>query len=249
MRNHAAKPLSRSLELDQRTPLFPYATVEPLEWTSLTAIADQVRAGLQAAEAERALEQAVHGLDTLSEIALQTLLWEHLAQHFELAREVHYPSTSGAKRSHRQRCDLVLSPKGSPLLQQNDSQLAFPLLVTSASAPKLCRPTEAFWVEVKVAYQFRAGGLLHKGYSTQFRKAVVADLRKLAAETLIHHAALLLIVFNESAEIANKDLDLFESLLSDKEALAGGREVRSVVIQDRIGHRLCTAALWPIIKR
>ncbi len=249
MHDDVVKPLPRSLDLDQRTPLFPYATVEPLEWTSLTEIADQVSAGLQAAEADRALEQAVHGLDTLSEVALQTLLCEHLGQHFELAREVHYPSTSGAKRSHRQRCDLVLSPKGSPLLLPTDPQLALPLSATSQPAPKQCRPTTAFWIEVKVAYQFRPGGLVHKGYSTQFRKAVVADLRKLAAETLIHHAALLLIVFNESAEIARNDLDLFESLLSDKEALAGCREVRSVAIQDRIGHHLCTTALWPIIKR
>lgn len=226
--------------------LRPYATAEVLGWTSLIAVADQVGASLEQAEAELALEQAVHGLDTMSEVALQSLLCQHLAQHFVVSREVHYPSTSGAKRSHRQRCDLVLSPKGSPLLVPAGPQLALPL--SAEPAPRLCNLSEAFWLEVKVAYQFRAGGQRHRGYGTQFRRTVVADLRKLAAEPLIHHAALLLIVFNESAEMLNKDLDLFESLLIDKESLAGFRQVRSVRIQERIGHRLCSAALWPILK-
>lgn len=222
---------------------------EALGWTSLTAVADQIGSSLERAEAERVLEQAVHGLDTLSELALHTLLCDHLGQHFAVSREVHYPSTSGAKLSHRQRCDLVLSPKGSQLRVQNSPQLALPLPPEGAeAAPTLCSLSDALWLEVKVAYQFRAGGHEHKGYSTQFRKTVVADLRKLAAEPLIHHAAMLLIVFNETAKVATKDLDLFEALLMDKDSLAGARQVRSVMIQERIGHRLCSAALWPIIK-
>ena len=219
---------------------------EVLGWTSLTELADAVSAALLQVERELALEQAVHGLDTMSEVALQTLLWEQLGQSFAVAREVHYPSSAGAKRSHRQRCDLVLSPKGMPLETPAEQQLALPLSAAGAP-PRMCRLTEAFWLEVKVAYQFRPGGLHHKGYSAQFRQAVVADLRKLAAEPLIDHAALLLIVFNESAAVAGKDLDLFESLLIDKEALAGFRHVRSLPIQDRIGHHLCTVAVWPII--
>lgn len=248
MRDEVSNPLPQLQNSAEDPSLLPRTTAEVLGWTSLVAVADHVGASLQQAEADRALEQAVHGLDTLSEVALQTLLGEQLAQHFEVSREVHYPSTSGAKRSHRQRCDLVLAPKGAKLDVQTDAQLALPL-GAAEPAPRLCGLTEAFWLEVKVAYQFRAGGQHHKGYSTQFRKTVVADLRKLAAEPLIHHAAMLLIVFNESATVANQHLDLFESLLIDKESLAGFRQVRSVAIQDRIGHRLCSAALWPIIKR
>lgn len=224
------------------------ATAPALGWTSLTELAEQVAAALQLAEQELALEQAVHGLDTRSELSLQTLLGERLGRHFDVAREVHYPSSAGAKRTHRQRCDLVLSPKGVPLAPQSGQQLQ---LALSGPGPGsgTCTLAEAFWLEVKVAYQFRPGGLHHKGYGAQFRRAVVADLRKLAAEPLIHHAALLLIVFNESAAIASKDLDLFESLLIHKEALAGFRHVRSLPIQERIGHHLCTAALWPILKK
>lgn len=96
-----------------------------------------------------------------------------------------------------------------------------------------------------MAYQFRPGGLRHRGYGPQFRQAVVADLRKMAAEPLIHHGGLLLIVFNENAAVASKDLARFESLLI--QALAGFRHERSLRIQDRIGHHLCIVALWPII--
>jgi hypothetical protein len=157
------------------TTAFPDA----LDWTSLIALADQVSAVLHQAEAALALEQAVHGLDTMSEVALQTVLQKGLAHSYAVTREVHYPSSSGAKRSSRQRCDLVLSPRGTQLLPESNEQLSLHLL-DSASAPRMYAPEESFWLEVKVAYQLRAGGLQHKGYSGQFRQAVVADLRKLA---------------------------------------------------------------------
>jgi hypothetical protein len=69
------------------------------------------------------------------------------------------------------------------------------------------------------------------------------------AESRIHEAGLLLIVFNESSDVLEKDLELFETVLAQKEVLAGFRQVRTVKILDRIGHRLCTAALWPTIQR
>lgn len=223
------------------------AAGEALGWTSLTEIADQVGAALREAEEELILEQAVHGLDTLAELALHAVLGERLGRHYAVTREVHYPSSSGSKRSHRQRCDLVLSPKGQPLVPQSDPQPQLQLFATDPAPTPACPLAKAFWLEVKVAYQFRPGGLRHRGYGAQFRQAVVADLRKMAAEPLIRHAGLLLIVFNENAAVASKDLALFESLLIHKESLAGFRHERSLRIQDRIGHHLCTVALWPII--
>lgn len=153
----------------------------------------------------------MHGLDTMSEVALQTVLQNGLAHFYAVTRAVHYPSSSGAKRSSRQRCDLVLSPLGTPLLPESNEQLSLHLS-DAASAPRKYASEASFWLEVKVAYQLRAGGLQHKGYSGQFRQAVVADLRKLTADPLIRHAALLLIVFTESAEIACQDLELFKTL-------------------------------------
>jgi hypothetical protein len=107
----------------------------------------------------------------------------------------------------------------------------------------------ALWLEVKVAYQFREGGIRHGGYGAQWRTAVVDDLRKIETESIIKEAGLLLVVFTESSEVLEKDLQLFEDVLVVKEVLAGFRQVRSTRILDRIGHHFCTAALWPTIQR
>jgi hypothetical protein len=212
-----------------------------LMWDYST-LADQIGSAIERAEADLRLEQAVYGLDARDEKAIQLLLAESLREHYEANREVHYPSTVGKKLTHRPRCDIVLSKKGRPLR-------------LDSAAPSLFDPTdqtppsEALWLEVKVAYQFREGGIRHMGYGPQWRNAVVEDLRKMEADEGIRAAGLLLIVFNESREILEKDLELFETVLAQKEVLAGFRQVRSVPILDRIGHHVCTAALWPTIQR
>lgn len=205
-------------------------------------MADHIGQVLSAAEAEVRLEQAVYGLDTKDERALQEVLALGLAKFYSVAREVHYPSTVGKKLTHRQRCDLVLSPLGKPLKLDRAAPTLF-------DPPDQCDAKEALWLEVKIAYQFREGGSRHGGYGAQWRQAVVDDLRKMEAEEPIRYAALLLIVFNESHDVLNKDLELFEDVLAMKEVLAGFRHVRSVDIWDRIGHRLVTASLWPTLQR
>jgi hypothetical protein len=208
----------------------------------LSTVADHLGEAIQQAERDLQLEQAVYGLDVRDELALQNLLADYLRSHYEVAREVHYPSSAGAKRTHRMRCDIVLAPKGCPLKLDFAPETLF-------DPTQQCSPSDALWLEVKAAYQFREGGLRHGGYGAQWRSAVVEDLRKMEAEPLIKEAALVLIVFNESEEILAKDLDLFETVLAQKEVLAGFRQVRSIPILERIGHRLCTIALWPTIQR
>jgi hypothetical protein len=212
-----------------------------LHW-DFAVLADQLGRIVERAEADLRLEQAVYGLDARTEVQIQQVLADGLAAHHEVAREVHYPSSFGKKLSHRQRCDLVLSPKGRPLRLD----IAPPTLF---DAPNPCPPEEALWLEVKVAYQFREGGVRHGGYGAQWRGAVVEDLRKMGSEPLIHEAGLCLIVFTESQAILDKDVELFESVLAQKEVLAGFRRVRSVPITERIGHRVCTVAVWPTIQR
>ncbi|HZZ44604.1 MAG TPA: hypothetical protein VFE58_16840 [Tepidisphaeraceae bacterium] len=212
-----------------------------LVW-DFSTLADHLHAVLEQAESAIRLEQAVYGLDARDETTLQILLATGLAEYYDVAREVHYPSTAGRKLSHRPRCDLVLTPKGRPLQLDREPPTLF-------DPKNLCPPAEALWLEVKVAYQFREGNVRHSGYSAQWRQKVVDDLRKMEADPLIHEAGLLLIVFNESDDILMKDLDLFETVLAQKEVLAGFRHVRSMPIWERIGHRLCTAALWPTLQR
>jgi hypothetical protein len=212
-----------------------------MKWDFHT-LADVFRDAIAAAEADLRLEQAVYGLDRLDERGIQALLAERLRPSYEVAREVHYPSTRGRKLTHRARCDLVLAPRGIPLRLDSSPPTLFDPVV-------MCEPTDALWLEVKVAYQFREGGVRHMGYGTQWRQAVVDDLRKMEAEPLIHEAGLVLVVFNESQTVLDKDLELFEDVLARKEVLAGFRHVRSVPIIERIGHNLCSIAVWPTVQR
>lgn len=207
-----------------------------------STIADHLGAALSDIEADYRLDQAVYGLDAKDERTIQAMLAEKLTTHYAVAREVHYPSTFGKKLSHRQRCDLVLTPRGRDLRLD----VAPPSLFEPTN---LAGPEEALWLEVKIAYQFREGGRKHGGYGQQWRTAVVGDLSKMEAEPLIHEAGLVVVVFNESREVLDKDLDLFERVLMQKEVLAGYRHVRSVDIWERIGHRLATVAVWPTVQR
>ena len=208
----------------------------------LFSLADQAAAIVARAEADLRLEQAVHGLDARKERDLQDLLAAGLRAHHDVTREAHYPSSVGHKLSHRQRCDLVLSPREQPL----DSPANPPTLFDRR--PR-CPPEEALWLEMKVACQLREGGLPHARYGAQWRNGVVEDLRKMHIEPRIHEAALLLVVFNDLPETLARHLDLFEQILVQKEVLAGFRQVRSVPIADRRGHRLCSVAIWPTIQR
>lgn len=217
-----------------------------LKW-DFSSVADRLGEILRAAEDELRLEQAVYGLDARDERALQSLLAERLTASYGVAREVHYPSSKGKKLTHRQRCDLVLTPLGRSLKLDRSPPTLFDL--PRPGEPPLCEPSDALWLEVKVAYQFREGGIRHGGYGAQWRQAVVEDLRKMESDELIREAGLVLIVFNESAHILEKDLQLFEDVLAQKEVLAGFRQVRSVSIIERIGHHLCTAAIWPTLQR
>jgi hypothetical protein len=207
-----------------------------------STVADHIGQAIERAEADLRLEQAVYGLDARDERELQSLLAESLMAQYQVAREVHYPSSHGKKKSHRMRCDLVLSPLGRPLKLDTAPPTLF-------DPPDMCEPGDALWLEVKTAFQFREGGARHLGYGSQWRQAVVEDLRKIEAEASIRQAGLLLIVFNESRDVLDKDIELFEDVLIRKEVLAGFRQVRQIPILDRIGHTLCTIALWPTIQR
>jgi hypothetical protein len=212
-----------------------------LQWDFAT-VADRLGDVVREAEAELRLEQAVYGLDAKSEVELQNVLAAGLTRYFEVAREVHYPSSRGKKLSHRQRCDLVLTRKGRPLRLDSAPLTLF-------DSPDMAGPEEGLWLEVKVAYQFREGGARHGGYGAAWRSKVVDDLKKMEADPLIHEAGLCLIVFNESRDILDKDIELFETILAQKEVLAGFRKVRTVDITERIGHRCCTVAVWPTLQR
>lgn len=208
----------------------------------LDTLADAIAGTIAAREADLRLEQAVYGLDALDELPLQAIVADGLAAEWSVEREVHYPSTVGRKLTHRPRCDLTLCPRDRPLRLDRSPPTLF-------DAPEFTPPEDAFWLEVKRAAQFKMPDVRHKGYGNQWRQAVVKDLQKMEAEPSIRRAALLVVVFTESLEVVEKDVQLFEDVLARKEVLAGFRQVRHVPIQDRIGHKLATIAAWPTLAR
>lgn len=212
-----------------------------IDW-DFSTLADHLGAAFEQAERDLRLEQAVYGLDSREERQLHEMLAGQLSAHYDVAREVHYPSSLGRKLTHRLRCDLVLTPRGRPLKRDHAPDTLF-------DPADQAKPDQGLWLEIKAAYQFREGGVRHGGYGNQWRNAVVEDLRKMEADQLIRHAGLVLVVFNESHVILEKDLELFELVLMQKEVLAGFRHVRSVPILDRMGHCLCTVAMWPTLQR
>jgi hypothetical protein len=203
----------------------------------LPGVADEVAAAVADLEAALRLEQAPHGLDEWDERAVQRALAAALRRSHEVALEVHYPSTAGRKRSHRPRCDLVLSARGWPLRQGESLPLP------------LCPAEEALWLELKVAHQLRPGGGRDARYGEQWRRHLIADLGKMAAEPLIRDAALVLVAFTEDEPTLRRDLDTFEALLARHAVLAGFRHVRVLPIAERIGHRVCGVAVWPTVQR
>jgi len=192
----------------------------------LPGLADEIAGALAAAEASLRLEQARHGLDEWDERPLQHTLAAALRRSHQVAVEVHYPSTAGRKLSHRQRCDLVLAPPGDPV---------------DVGDP----PRRELWLELKVAHQWRAVGVRDGRYGAQWRRNLVADLRKMAAEPLIRDAALVMIAFTEDETVLHRHLEIFEQVLVRADAVAGFRQVRTLPIADRIGHRTCGVAVWP----
>src|SRR5438132_4311599 len=108
-----------------------------LRW-DFSTLADHLGDVIARAEADLRLEQAVYGLDARDERQIQQLLADELMTHYDVAREVHYPSSAGNKLTHRQRCDLVLSPKGKPL--KLDSK---PATLFDPPADSLCPPSDA----------------------------------------------------------------------------------------------------------
>lgn len=202
----------------------------------LPLVREELARILRAREDELRLEQAVHGLDRCDEVELQALLGRGLVATHHVTREAYYPSSTG-KRSHRPRCDLVLTAPGQALQAETPPSLF----------ERTCPPEDALWLEVKVAHQLRPGGQRNARYGQQWRASIASDLRKLKLEPRIHHGALALVAFTSDESTFERDLASFERLLMDAELLAGYVSKESFAIEERMGHACCGVAVWPLV--
>jgi len=169
-----------------------------------------------------------------------------------------------ARENDRQRCDLVLTPAPGLTLadpvkrekrakaerQQLVGTLFEGLAVQKPPAvvpdPASIPPEDAFWLEVKLVGQFcYEAGIPgpNRTYASQLVRGAAADLAKLAKDPHIHHAALLIILFTETEEVARHDLVQAMHRCLDRGVAASTPLTASFPITDRIGNRVCTLAM------
>lgn len=234
-------------------------------WSS-TEILNSCLEALRAASAQIELEQAVRGLDALSEVELHPILARGLglALGREVLREVHYPAAElvgkggWPRRSERERCDLVVLPAHASRLRDSVSEArrldaAAATLFSAAEARAIqdstdARPEDCLWLEVKAVGQnvvVDGAARPNRGYSSELRQAVVTDVAKLARASQIHQGAMLLVLFCESERVASHDWSVVAAQVAGIEH-AGWEKHDHLPINDRIGNRACFLGLIPV---
>lgn len=207
---------------------------------SYADIADVLRDGLAEHAAALDREQAVYGMDALDEVALHPVLAQALrAGGFEVFREQRYPADRRKRRvSEGQRCDLVLTPAGRPLVEPEQSQTLF-------EPPDALPPDEAMWIEVKVVHQFTPAGPNHR-YSAQLLATVKQDAERLSSDEGILHAAVLLVLFCRESTVADHDLNIWYDRALRRGVPMASPVRREIEVKDRCGNTLCAMALCPV---
>ncbi|HYE60577.1 MAG TPA: hypothetical protein VD997_01155 [Phycisphaerales bacterium] len=219
------------------------------------------RQGLEEYSRATVIEQAVHGLDHLTEVRTHPILAAaFLAAGLGVIREHPYPGIA-AKRpkfAERQRCDLVLLPRSgqvlldpvAELLQQDKA--AGTLFESFATQPTVAldtlRSEEALWLEVKVVGQYcYTQGVPgpNRAYGSELTGSLYTDLAKINADEALRWSALLLILYTDTSQTGSHDLTIALHRALDK-----GHKFRSPItetfpIPDRIGNSTCTVALLP----
>ncbi len=206
-------------------------------------------------------EHAVRGIDALSELQLHAVIGDALLEEgFGVFREAHYPSDGDAytKQTHRNRCDLVLTP--NPHLQLIDpahrlKELAIAqetlfagLVEVDPDPEKACAPDNACWIEIKSCAQhaYRDGiPSPNPRYGHELVTGLQTDLCKLSADEQIWHGCSMIILFTESEEIARNDL-----LQATQICIEQGFPTRTPLIEtgsitDRAGNGCVAIGLFP----
>jgi len=208
---------------------------------SVADLADAVESGLRDHMARLDLEQAVHGIDALDELALHPIIARGLAgAGYGVQREQRYPTDRRKRReSEGERCDFVLTPDGRPLRQPD----ARATLFEPADAVEL---DDAFWLEAKVVAQYTPEGP-NRNYASQLLSTVRQDVMKLSKDPEILHAGLLIVLFVSEAVVAEHDLGVWQDRCLQRGLPIAVPALRTFTLTDRLGHATCAIAVYPVM--
>lgn len=228
---------------------------------SIDQIADLMAESVARENLRLRAEDAVLGVDALDETSLHPILAAHLAESgLGVLREQPFPTPSKARprQSERQRCDLVLTPEpGLGLIDpvEVDRRVhelggtLFEPVAGRAAAMTGTPPEDALWIELKVCGQFEfVSGVPspNTAYATGVVRGPATDIRKLARERAIRHAASALILFAFNDETARHDLQIGAHRWLDLSLPIREPVVRIVPIDDRIGNSVAAVCLTAV---
>lgn len=206
------------------------------------AFADALSARATALDEER----SPYGLDALSEVELHpALAGAARGLGYGVVREIRYPMNARKRsRAEGERCDLVLTPTPGEGLRD-------PLLAGTLFADQGADPAEALWIEVKTAHQhgvIDGVARANAGYASELLRLATEDVRKLAADGGIAHAAVLLVMFTEDQQTARHDLGAWAHRCLDRDLPISAPIAAGFPIADRIWNGWCQAALTALTR-
>ncbi len=218
---------------------FPKCYDESMRWDG-HEIVEAVAGHLERLARADDLEQAVYSIDRLEELELHPLIHAGLREAgFGTHPEQRYPSErTGRRKSEGKRCDAVLTPDDLPLAEPGAEATLF----ADENAVAL---EAAFWLEIKTVAQYTTEGPFAR-YGSELLATVSQDIRKLAQDRAIFHAGLLLVLFTESQEIAEHDLQAWYDRVLQRGYPVAPAIRHGFALTDRMGNGWCAVALFPV---
>jgi hypothetical protein len=225
-------------------------------------LAEAVAGCLRGRAAELDLEQAVRGIDALTEVELHPFVREGLAKAgFGVLAEQPYPGDPERRPLHRERerCDVVLLPIGTPpgagladpveALKGADalSETLFADVGRRAGRPgREVAAATAFWLEVKSVgqYAFVSGVPGANGaYASELVRGPALDAAKLSRDPMIEHGGVLVVLFTDVERTAVHDLGVMVHKCLDRDLPVCEPVSVRFGITDRIGNGVCSVSL------
>ena len=187
------------------------------------------------------LEQAVYGFDSWKELDLHPLIREGLAAGgYGVWAEQRYPSDwNKARKNEGIRCDMVLTEEKKPLRDPELEGTLFGAHIDSVD------PEDAYWLEVKVVCQFK-NGVSYKNYAHDLMNPVRKDILKLWGEGRLRHGGLLLILFAEDQETAERDLLQWYVYGIGKNLPIHYPSIRGFSVTERTGNAWCGIGMFDV---